>query len=95
MEQATQHILASPFTSVPKAYAKENLYTYVTARTAQQNGANMRLMYIKAIDRYVYDGSTTVDFRDEGLDLGIFDSSKTDPYYHFSLEDTPAIHQNH
>ena len=55
----------------------------------------MRLMYIKAIDRYVYDGSTTVDFRDEGLDLGIFDSSKTDPYYHFSLEDTPAIHQNH
>ncbi len=95
MEQAIQHILASPFTSVPKAYAKENLYTYVTARTAQQNGANMRLMYIKAIDRYVYDGSTTVDFRDEGLDLGIFDSSKTDPYYHFSLEDTPAIHQNH
>lgn len=91
MEQAIQHILASNFTSVPKAYARKNLPTYVNARVAQQNHTNMRLLYLKAQDEYNRTGNSLPDFSKERLDFSIFDSSKTDPYYHFNLKDRNSL----
>ena len=93
MEQAIQHILASVFTSVPKAYGRNNLHTYVTARTAQQNGVNMKALYLQAMDIFAKTGTTSVDFNEESLDLSLFDSKKTDPYYHNSLNDIPNLHE--
>lgn len=51
MEQAISHILASVFTSVPKAYAKENLATYLNYRILQQNNFDLRNLLIKAMDK--------------------------------------------
>lgn len=93
MEQAIQHILASVFTSVPKAYSRNNLHTYVLARTAQQNGANMKMIYLEAMDICAKTGNTSVDMNQEDLDLSLFDSKKTDPYYHNSLNDIPNVHE--
>jgi hypothetical protein len=93
MEQAIQHILASTFTSVPKAYGRNHLHTYVSARTAQQNGFNMKALYLQAMDVFGKTGSTSVDFNEVSLDLSLFDSKKTDPYYHNSLNDIPTVHE--
>ena len=93
MEQAIQHILASTFTSVPKAYSRQNLHTYVSARTAQQNGFNMKKLYLEAMDIFAKTNNASVDLNQESLDLSLFDSKKTDPYYHNSLNDVPNIHE--
>jgi len=93
MEQAIQHILASTFTSVPKAYGRNNLHTYVSSRTAQQNGTNMKAIYLQAMNVFAKTGITSIDFNKESLDLSLFDSKKSDPYYHNSLNDIPNVHE--
>jgi hypothetical protein len=84
MEQAIQHILASNFTSVPKAYVNEHLYKYVYARAQQQNGTDMLWTYIAAIDRQHADSENPrqIDLRKEDLNFDIFDTKASDPYYH-------------
>ena len=49
MEQAVSHMLASQFTSVPKAYGKGNLPTYLNLRELYLNGYDLRNTFIKAL----------------------------------------------
>lgn len=93
MEQAIQHTYASVFTSVPKAYGREHLPNYVIARVAHENGVNMRLLYLNAQDEYTRTGNSSPDFRKEEYDLSLFDSPKTDPYYHLSLSDHKTLRE--
>ena len=94
MEQAVQHVLASVFTSVPKAYDRDNLHVYVSARTSQQNGVDMRLSWLEAYDKFLGNGEKDVDLSKDGLDLSLFDSKKTDPYFHNTLNDNPNARRN-
>lgn len=88
MEQAISHVLASPFTCIPKAYTSEHLHTYVQTRMIYKNGLDPLLTYITACDKSgnsgkAYEYGNEIDISKESLDLSLFDSSKTDPYYHF------------
>lgn len=74
MEQAISHIMASPFTSVPKAYGRSHLPTYIGNRIHQQNGINIRRHYIEALDRGL-DEEGTADFTINDLDMSMFDGS--------------------
>lgn len=72
MEQAISHIMASPFTSVPKAYGDSHLPTYINNRINHQNGINIRRHYIEALDRGL-DEDGTADFTINDLDMSMFD----------------------
>ena len=72
MEQAISHIMASPFTSVPKAYGGSHLPTYINNRINQQNGINIRRHYIEALDKGL-DEDSTADFTINDLDMSMFD----------------------
>lgn len=87
MEQAIQHILASNFTSVPKAYVNEHLYKYLYARVQQQNGTDMLWTYIAAMDRQHTDSENPnrIDLHKEDMSFDIFDTKASDPYYHANL----------
>ena len=87
MEQAIQHAYASCFTSVPKAYNRMNLRTYVTARTAYQNNINMRKTFINALDKFRQTKSNNIDFRDADLDFSIFNHTSGSHDYHLNLKD--------
>jgi len=83
MEQAIQHVLASVFTSVPKAYATSHLHTYVNARINQQNGFDMQKLFLSAIDQSKAYG-TDVDLS-EKVDLTYFDKQVKDDAYHVNF----------
>ena len=85
MEQAIQHILASNFTSVPKAYGKEHLHTYVNARTSQQNHHNMILTYLQASDISKDNGDGIIDLSPQKIDLSFFNDMTSNPYYSVNL----------
>jgi hypothetical protein len=72
MEQAISHIIASSFSSVPKAYGEEHLATYINNRINQQNGINIRRHYIEALDMGL-DEDGTADFTANRLDMSMFD----------------------
>lgn len=50
MEQAISHIIASVFTSVPKAYGRKNLPLYVNARMLHTNSEDIIQTHLLAID---------------------------------------------
>jgi len=90
MEQAIQHVLASVFTSVPKAYASDHLKTYTTARMNHQNNMNMIEIYLKAVDASKdyrgddeYDG--TVHLSKDEFDWSIIDDNYPLPYSHLNF----------
>jgi len=96
MEQAIQHVLASPFSSVPKAYGRDHLRTYVNARINQQNGLNMIKLYLTAVDKYIQSSGTctdSIDLSEEDMNWSFFDDQKPLPYHHVNLPgfDTRAI----
>ena len=88
MEQAIQHILASNFTSVPKAFGKEHLHTYVNARILQQNQHNMASLFIQAADIANKTNNETgiIDLASEKIDLSFFDNMVSNPYYTVNLD---------
>lgn len=85
MEQAIQHVLASSFTSVPKAYASEHLHTYVTARVNQQNGIDMQSTFLSAIKQSGKDGNTDSVVLHDSNDWSYFDDQVPEDTYHVNL----------
>ena len=49
MEQAISHVIASSFTSVPKAYSRKNLPTYLSFRALKENHQNIRNILTEAM----------------------------------------------
>jgi len=90
MEQAIQHVLASVFTSVPKAYASDHLRTYTAARMNQQNHMNMIELYLKAVDishqeRNKEDFDGCINLSAPEFDWSIFDHCYSFPYFHLNF----------
>lgn len=72
MEAEISHVLASSFTSVPKAYARQNLSTYLNYRMNAINGIDLRHAYLESQSMKVTDN--TVYFK-ESYDFSIFEPS--------------------
>ncbi len=72
MEQAISHVLASPFTSVPKAYGRKNLPVYLSTRIQQQNGEDIMVNHLNAIDKSRDTGEAVIELYD-GCDFSFFD----------------------
>ncbi len=91
MEQAISHVLASPFTTIPKAYASEHLHTYVQARILYKNSMNPVRIYLRACNIAKDTGKLNepfeqIDLTKESLDFSMFDTKKAMPYYHVILD---------
>ena len=77
MEQEIQHTLQSCFTSVPKAFSKKNLSTYVKARIHHQNNVDLRIGYLKA-----WDTEQKPTYSNSSYDFSMFDKREdTHSYY--------------
>lgn len=50
MEQAISHMIASQFSSVPKAYTKSNLSIYLALRNHHLNHYDLRSLYFQAMN---------------------------------------------
>lgn len=70
MEQAISHIIASHFTSVPKAYSRKNLPLYLNSRIHSQNGEDLIRLALTARD--VSHEGKDADLR-ESYDFSFFD----------------------
>lgn len=91
MEQAISHVLASPFTCIPKAYVSVHLHTYVQARMFYKNHLDSLKIYIAACDQTkakqrMNDFSREADLSKEHLDFSMFDTKASMPYYHLNLD---------
>lgn len=84
MEQAISHILASSFTSVPKAYGKENLPIYLDSRIHLQNKEDLLMMHLKALDKYEKDTEEII--LDQNYDWSFFDNQIQKTTYTFNLK---------
>jgi uncharacterized protein YbbC (DUF1343 family) len=72
-------------------YTHQTLYELPIAPSP--NLPNMKAIYLQAMDVFAKTGITSIDFNKESLDLSLFDSKKSDPYYHNSLNDIPNVHE--
>lgn len=73
MEAHIQHCIASVFSSVPKAYSKNNIETYLKLQEMKLNGINLFEYYLETYnssDDYIYSKEKEVDF-------SIFDKKST------------------
>ena len=91
MEQAISHVLASPFTCIPKAYVSDHLHTYVQARMFYKNNLDSLKIYIAACDKTkdrdkMNDFTQKADLTEEHLDFSMFDTKASMPYYHANLD---------
>ena len=91
MEQAICHVLATPFTCIPKAYVSEHLHTYVQARIFYKNGQDPVRIYLCSCDTVKDIGRLNepldrIDLTKEKLDFSMFDTKKSMPYYHANLD---------
>ena len=80
MEQEIQHTLQSCFTSVPKAFSKKNLPTYVKARIHHQNDVDLRIGYLKA-----WDSDQKPSYMNSSYDFSIFDKKEDTHSYHVNF----------
>lgn len=64
MEGAISHDICNTFTSVPKAYSRENLPIYIQNRQHYLNGTNMIHLFLSAMD-HKKDDETEVNLRDQ------------------------------
>lgn len=84
MEQAISHVLASPFTSVPKAYGKNNLPIYLDSRIHLQNRDDLLRMHLLALDQKE-NNENEIKIR-EDLDWSFFDDQISDTTYKINLK---------
>lgn len=73
MEAHIEHCIASIFSSVPKAYSKNNIETYLKLQEMKLNGINLFKYYLETYnssDDYIYHNEKEVDF-------SIFDKNST------------------
>ncbi len=74
MEQVISHFISSSFTSIPKAYSKTNLKTYLQSRTFRYNGYNLQDIYLKACNiKNNIDGNITLK---DDYDFSMFDKTR-------------------
>ncbi len=65
MEAHIEHCLASHFSSVPKAYSKSNIETYLKLQEISLNGINILKYYLETYnssDDYIFNNEKEVDF---------------------------------
>jgi hypothetical protein len=91
MEQAISHVLASPFTCIPKAYVSNHLHTYVQARMFHKNSQDLVNIYLRSCGAAkdigkLNDALEEIDLTKETLDFSMFDTRKSMPYYHANLD---------
>ncbi len=76
MEQAISHILASHFTSVPKAYSRKNLPLYLNSRLLSENKEDVLLTHLMAIEK-AQDTKEDITLHEE-YDFSFFDDQIRD-----------------
>lgn len=84
MEQAISHIIASVFTSVPKAYGRKNLPIYLSSRILHENNEDIIKSHLLATDIQKNQGED-VHLHDI-LDLSFFDNQIRDETYKTNLK---------
>ncbi len=70
MEQAISHMIASNFSSVPKAYTKSNLSIYLALRNHHLNHYDLRCLYFQAMNTNKEKNTRTIS---EDYDFSIFE----------------------
>jgi len=80
MEQVISHTLARHLTSIPKAYSYDRLATYVSNRINQQNGIDLRIAYLQALDKGP-DEHGKVYLDSQKIDFSFFDKHCEDTYH--------------
>ena len=82
MEQVISHVFASNFTSVPKAYDKNNLPRYVNSRILFQNQLDLRQTYLRSLDySRTHRDQKDINLNEDFYDSSLFDkASPDDPY---------------
>jgi len=80
MEQVISHILARHLASIPKAYSYNRLPTYVNNRINQENGIDLRIAYLQAIDKGK-DKHGKVYLDSQKLDFSLFDKHCENSYH--------------
>lgn len=91
MEQAIQHVLQSPFTSIPKAYSHKYLPSYISSRISHQNHFDLRKLYLAALDSPNNDSH--VFLNDIYYDFTISDKHDSKPTYSLHLPYSGAINK--
>lgn len=79
MEQAISHIVASQFSSVPKAYGRNHLPIYFNLRIHHENKRNVSLLYLRALDSRCKDEK--IVYLKEEIDTSIFETKKQSQTY--------------
>jgi hypothetical protein len=82
MEQAISHILASVFTSVPKAYTRKNLEVYLNYRTLLLNTTDFRNIILTAMSVEA-ENSKDVIIPKQEFDFSIFEKKHYKNEIHF------------
>jgi len=81
MEQVISHHIASEFTSVPKAYSKNNLNRYLSIRDNYRNKENMKLIFLEGLEDKDLETDKTI-INKEKLNFSMFESNyDKDTYY--------------
>lgn len=86
MEQVISHVFASNFTSVPKAYAHDNLPRYVNSRIHHQNLLDLRQLFLQSLDylrTHCHQGN--VILKEDFYDSSLFDKTSYDNSYSVNL----------
>lgn len=74
MEQVISHHIASQFTSVPKAYSKNNLNRYLSIRDNYRNKENLKEIFLEGLnDKDSESDKTTIN--KENLNFSMFESN--------------------
>lgn len=84
MEQAISHIVASQFSSVPKAYGRSHLPIYFNLRMHHENKRNVSLLYLRALDSRYKDEK--IVYLKEEIDTSIFETKKQSQTYPLHLK---------
>ena len=82
MEAHIEHCIASSFSSVPKAYSKNNIETYLKLQEIVLNGINIFDYYVdtyNSLDDYIYNNEKEVNY-------SIFE--------HSTSTNLPCLHSN-
>ncbi len=87
MEQAISHALASPFSSVAKAYNINSLDRYIKARVSLLNDYDLTYTYLMATMHSKNDSSESIKLTDNTHDYSIFDRSSDKSEYPININD--------
>lgn len=93
MEQAISHIIASVFTSVPKAYGRKNLPLYLSSRVLHSNSEDIIKAHLLAADIQKEQGENI--HLKETHDYSFFDNQIKDDVYKTSLKNRSHQKQNY